>query len=923
MQFPPFVRLCICLLLSTGSLWTPGSCFGQSDQVLPMIPIGEDAYLQWERWPYQRIGARAYMRSTYDRRGGNESADASHFLYQEADDFNVTLDVEGRGVLYFVRTNHWHGSPWTYEVDGIPHLVKESSTATPNQPVENSVFIPSDVFPEPLCWTWSATKGADLMWRPVPFEESFRLAYGRTHYGTGYYIYHHYMDGAPLSRPITSFEMTPPDPAVLELLGSAGSDIAPPGVTLAQGTRPLAADRIVLADLQPSEPQMIRAIKLSLPLDQAVELGRQTRLRITWDGRRQASVDAPLALFFGAGTLYNRDQREYLVKALPVNIRFDYEKKVVELACYFPMPFLHSMKMELVGSGVSDGSGEITYEVRGEPFRDPMNHVGYFHATYRDFPKPIMGRDIVLLDTGGLEGNDFWSGSFVGTSFIFSHRAYLRTLEGDPRFFFDDSRSPQAYGTGTEEWGGGGDYWGGRNMTLPLAGHPVGAPDPQSAHNEEDLIQSAYRFLLADLMPFGRRAQIHLEHGGGNQAEEHYETVTYWYGYPGASLVLTDELDIGDLASEEAHAYISPRASVPYELTSRFELGPDTQKLINIDYPTAQSHDYAEFEFEADADKTYYIWLRGRALYRNTVMDSSWLQFDEMIGTTQMHESYASEVGAGNWGDATDDLRYRWASERPGGRVLSVTFDTSGTHRLRLQTRQTLHMIDQIWLSATQEIAPNDSGPREKPETPIPGQINQIVLDAGDVVESRGGVNVMVPDPEASLGYGLLMDVHEFELYPTHSDEGRFTTGTSEFTLTLDPENHGVLLRRLLDYQYPNQRAEVYIADASRGLNARDAKWERAGVWFLAGSNTCVFSNPPGELGETQHVVQTSNRRFREDEFLVPSRLTQGRSRIRVRVAFNPVDRQLFPGYEFPVDSAWSEMHYKVYCYQLPAIQFN
>ncbi|HEX6544876.1 MAG TPA: hypothetical protein VF023_01125, partial [Bryobacteraceae bacterium] len=46
------------------------------------IPIGMDAYRQWDRWADQRIGMRAYMRSTYDRRGGNEGADASHFLYQ-------------------------------------------------------------------------------------------------------------------------------------------------------------------------------------------------------------------------------------------------------------------------------------------------------------------------------------------------------------------------------------------------------------------------------------------------------------------------------------------------------------------------------------------------------------------------------------------------------------------------------------------------------------------------------------------------------------------------------------------------------------------------------------------------------------------------------------------------------------------------
>src|SRR5690606_2348466 len=133
----------------------------------PTIPVGEDAYLMWERWPYQRIGARAYMRSTYDRRGGNESADASHFLYQLATNNNVTLDVAGTGVLYFARYNHWHGSPWRYVVDGREHIVQESSSADPENPVANSVFIPEKLFPQPLAWTWSTTKGADLSWVPI------------------------------------------------------------------------------------------------------------------------------------------------------------------------------------------------------------------------------------------------------------------------------------------------------------------------------------------------------------------------------------------------------------------------------------------------------------------------------------------------------------------------------------------------------------------------------------------------------------------------------------------------------------------------------------------------------------------------------------------------------------------------------------
>jgi hypothetical protein len=93
----------------------------------PIVPIGLDAYRDWQRWAQQRIGVRAHMRSTYDRTGHNRTADASHYLYQQAEDFNVTLDLEGGGILYFVRTNHWHGSPWHYEIDGVDHLVEEST----------------------------------------------------------------------------------------------------------------------------------------------------------------------------------------------------------------------------------------------------------------------------------------------------------------------------------------------------------------------------------------------------------------------------------------------------------------------------------------------------------------------------------------------------------------------------------------------------------------------------------------------------------------------------------------------------------------------------------------------------------------------------------------------------------------------------
>ena len=97
----------------------------------------------------------------------------------------------------------------------------------------------------------------------------------------------------------------------------------------------------------------------------------------------------------------------------------------------------------------------------------------------------------------------------------------------------------------------------------------------EEAKHEKDLIESAYRFLLADMMPFGKRAVISLEHGGENLSREHYESVTYWYGLPSPSLIKTDMLDIGNLESEKEHNYISPDASVVESIISRYELGID------------------------------------------------------------------------------------------------------------------------------------------------------------------------------------------------------------------------------------------------------------------------------------------------------------------------------------------------------------
>lgn len=717
----------------------------------PAIPVGDDAYLQWDRLPYHRLGVRARMQSTYDRTGGNRDADASHFLYQQADDFNVTLDVRGPGTLYFVRTNHHHGSPWHYEVDGKDHIIKESATDDPvgaDRRLSDSTFLPAELFPHPLVWTWPDTKGADLMWRPIPFRDSLRLAYSRTFYGTGYYIYHQVADANDgLSRPIESWDRSPPDPNVVELFARAGTDVAPigEGVASTNGSLELRPGRWVQVPVPQKEPAMIRAIKLSAPRDKAFEFGK-CRLRVTWDNRWHPSIDAPLALFFGAGQLHNDDDREFLVRGLPMVVR--YSENRVHLECYWPMPYFRDASIEIENRG-AETINDVRYGVRTTPYQGPTNHVGYFHATYSDCPEPIAGRDVNFLDTSHAEGGGSWGGHFVGMSWTFTDRGNLRTLEGDPRFFFDGSRTPQAQGTGTEEWGGGGDYWGGRNMTTPLAGHPVGREFGKH-RNDRDLVNSAYRFLVADFFPFGNRAVIGLEHGGGNTSTERYSGVAYWYGSPSPTLVQTDELNVCNEADAKAHDYRSPSAEHPYQLVSRYEWGPD--------------------------------------------------------------------------------------SDAPG------------------------------WWH----------------------------------------------EKEAAAGGARLY-------FPAERDQTRTMRGVSEFTMRLDPDNLGVLLRRKFDYQYPNQRAKVSVRPAGS-----EQAWELVGEWYTAGSNTCVHSRPggdnfsPAELAPTEHNVVTSNRRWREDEFLIPRRLTQQVERLEIRIEHVSDDRELHPGHPFPAKSAWSESRYWAFCYRLP-----
>jgi len=370
---------------------------------------------------------------------------------------------------------------------------------------------------------------------------------------------------------------------------------------------------------------------------------------------------------------------------------------------------------------------------------------------------------------------------------------------------------------------------------------------------------------------------------------------------PSASLVRTDTLSIGDAGSERAHRYRSPDASAPYEIVSRYELGPDHLPRAMV-APLATPEHWFEYGFVAPRGR-YHLWVEIETSEER--LDAAvWVQVDDDIGTTTLRPAYMGAIGFANVGPEANVFRFQ-AATAPSS-VVELAHD--GRHRLRVQPRIGRATIGRVLLGRDRST---------RPRADFVAGDGDIVLTARDADSRRGAFEVHsrvdAPGGEAIV---LADGPEEIEIYPDETMQGRWTRGSSEFDLALRADHVGVMLRRTLDYAYANQRATVDVAT--------DQGWASAGVWYLAGSNTVYHSFPfrEGELGASRPTVMTSNRRFRDDEFLLPLAMTRGRDRIRVRVTFAPRNPPLLPGRQ-PEPSAWTEIKYDAYCFVMPRVALD
>lgn len=216
---------------------------------------------------------------------------------------------------------------------------------------------------------------------------------------------------------------------------------------------------------------------------------RLLTLRIYWDGERHPSVECPVGDFFGIGHGVDKP-----FMSIPIRVTSEGRAR----NCYWPMPFRKSARVTI--SNESDKSCPSFFFYLDWQKHDSLPaDTAYFHAMYRqEFPCQ-MGRNYLIAD---LEGRGHYVGTIQSVC-LMSDRWYG---EGDDFFFIDGENEPRLRGTGTEDYFC--DAWGFREQDGPFYGTPLWEGSKAGDRG------SAYRFHLADPVPFRKSLRMEIEHKG-------------------------------------------------------------------------------------------------------------------------------------------------------------------------------------------------------------------------------------------------------------------------------------------------------------------------------------------------------------------------------------------------------------------------
>lgn len=286
-------------------------------------------------------------------------------------------------------------------------------------------------------------------------------------------------------------------------------------------------------------------------------------VKIYFDNEDQASVYAPIGLFFATGV----NDATYM-QSLPCgNINGEFYN-------YFSMPFWTNVKIELVNKS-SISISDLVFKVRTGINNYDINTTGYFKTVWNKEVKEITDNtDYLIANWNG-------KGKYVGTVVEAEQQNNfdLCWIEGDERVYVDDAQTPFIHGTGTEDYFNSSVYFYFDEYSLPQNG---------MTNSDNFYHKSSYRFHLTDPIVFQKNIRFQLEHGWFNNKFGDYTSLAFLYVQP-SRFVLTDELDVGNKNSESFHQYtVSSNRSLIYKLSS-YEGEKYKDKLIMDGYSVYDS----------------------------------------------------------------------------------------------------------------------------------------------------------------------------------------------------------------------------------------------------------------------------------------------------------------------------------------------
>lgn len=283
------------------------------------------------------------------------------------------------------------------------------------------------------------------------------------------------------------------------LLPVAVADELGPGQVLTQTLSGAGTVRaLYLALTDPTDPQEPGAL-------------HQCTLRVTFDGEATPSVDSPLLDFFGVG--FDRVPFNSLVvgtdKALPVPLpgrplgqdRFMY--------CLWPMPYRDGLRIDIENRNASTRPIGLLLYLRVDT-RPPPADALRFHAQYREARRCRDPR-YAILDVAG-------PGRLVGCVLNVSGSRRGWWGAGPLRVWVDGAAQPVILATGADAYVGDAGGW------RPWTGASFGVTRGEPAR-----LNSAYRWHVADDVPFNKSLRFTLENTQADAAGLHFGSVAYWY----------------------------------------------------------------------------------------------------------------------------------------------------------------------------------------------------------------------------------------------------------------------------------------------------------------------------------------------------------------------------------------------------------